>query len=63
MLRKGIHSLYRDMLKVSCMNGVHCGFSGLRTSGILAWCGVRPPFLRLHSWHEQTTFSQMDVPP
>src|SRR5262245_64084586 len=63
VLRKGIHSLYRDRLKVSCMNGVHFGLNGFRASVIPACCGVRPPFLRLHSWQEQTTFSHTEVPP
>jgi hypothetical protein len=63
VFKKGSHSLYRDKLKVSCMKGVHCGRTGLRANAIPAWCGVRPPFKRLQSWHEQTTFSQVDVPP
>src|SRR3989442_1305836 len=45
------------------MNGVHCGRKGSRRSRIPASDGVRPPFTRLHRWHEQTTFSQTDVPP
>ena len=45
------------------MNGVHCGRTGLRASGMPACCGVRPPLRRLHSWQEQTTFSQTDTPP
>lgn len=49
VLRNGIHSLYRDRLKVSCMNGVHLGRMGFRASAIPACCGVLPPLRRLHS--------------
>lgn len=47
MLRNGSHSLYRERLKVSCMNGVHLGLYGLRNRVILASGGVSPPLRRL----------------
>ena len=49
VLRNGIHSLYLERLNVSCIKGVHFGFSGFRARAIPACCGVRPPFFLLHS--------------